>query len=62
LGHVESCITHGRYIFIVIVFLEHMFFVVLGVTGTEGQEIERFLGARKSARLLVGWENFIVSF
>jgi hypothetical protein len=32
-------------------------FVVLGVTGTEGQETERFLGARKSARLLVGWED-----
>jgi hypothetical protein len=35
--------------------------VVLGVTGTEGQETERFLGARKSARLLVGWEDSIVS-
>jgi hypothetical protein len=48
-------------IFLVIVFLEHMCFVVLGVTGTEGQETERFLGDRKSARLLVGWEDFVVS-
>jgi hypothetical protein len=48
-------------IILVIVFLEHMCFVVLGVTGTEGQETERFLGARKSARLLVGWEDSIVS-
>jgi hypothetical protein len=44
------------------VFLEHMFFVVLGVTGTEGEETKRFLGARKPTRLLVGWEDsFIVS-
>jgi hypothetical protein len=28
----------------------------------EGQETERFLGARKLARLLVGWEDSIVSF
>jgi hypothetical protein len=48
--------------FLVMVFLEHMFFVVLGVTGTEGEETERFLGARKPTRLLVGWEDsFIVS-
>jgi hypothetical protein len=38
-----------------------MCFVVLGVTSTEGQEIERFLGDRKTARLLVGWEDFVVS-
>jgi hypothetical protein len=39
-----------------------MCIVVLGVMGTEGQETERFLGARKSTRLLVGWEdNSIVS-
>jgi hypothetical protein len=46
---------------LVIVFLEHIFFTVLGVTGIEGQEIERFLGSRKSARLLVGWEDSVVS-
>jgi hypothetical protein len=45
----------------VIVFFEHLCFVVLGVTGTEGQETERFLGARKPARLLVGWEDSVVS-
>ena len=38
-----------------------MCFVVFGVTGMEGQETKRFLGARKSARLLVGWEDFVVS-
>jgi hypothetical protein len=48
-------------IFLMMVFFEHWCFVVLGVTGTEGQETERFLGARKSARLLVGWEDSIVS-
>jgi hypothetical protein len=48
-------------IILVIVFFEHLCFVVLGVTGTEGQETERFLGARKSARLLVGWEDSVVS-
>jgi hypothetical protein len=48
-------------IILVIVFLEHMCFVVLGVMSMEGQETERFLGARKSARLLVGWEDSIVS-
>jgi hypothetical protein len=36
-------------------------FVVVGVTGTKGQETERFLGAGKPARLLVGWEDSIVS-
>jgi hypothetical protein len=36
-------------------------FAVLGVTGTEGQETERFLGARKPARLLVGREDSVVS-
>jgi hypothetical protein len=45
----------------VIVFFEHLCFVVLGVTGTEGQETERFLGSRKSARLLVGREDSVVS-
>ena len=35
--------------------------VVLGVTCTEGQETERFLGARKLARLLVGREDSVVS-
>jgi hypothetical protein len=48
-------------IILVIVFLEHMCFVVLGVMGTKGQETERFLGARKLARLLVGWEDSVVS-
>jgi hypothetical protein len=48
-------------IFLMIVFFEHLCFVVLGVTGTEGQETERFLGDRKSARLLVGWEDSFVS-
>jgi hypothetical protein len=48
-------------IILVIVFFEHLCFVVLGVTGTEGQETKRFLGARKPARLLVGWEDSIVS-
>ena len=43
------------------VFFMHLYFVVLGVMGTEGQETERFLGARKSARLLVGREDSIVS-
>jgi hypothetical protein len=34
-----------------------MCIVVLGVTGMEGQETKRFLGARKPTRLLVGWED-----
>ena len=46
---------------LVIVYFEHLCFAVLGVTGTEGQETERFLGARKMARLLVGREDSIVS-
>ena len=48
-------------IFLMMVFFEHLCFVVLGVMNTEGQETERFLGARKMARLLVGWEDSIVS-
>ena len=44
-----------------IVFFEHLCFVVLVVMGTEGQETKRFLGARKLARILVGRENSIVS-
>ena len=48
-------------IFLMMVFFEHLCFVVLRVTGTEGQEIERFLGARKPARLLVGREDSVVS-
>jgi len=48
-------------IILVIVFFEHLCFVVLGVTSMEGQETERFLGARKPARLLVGREDSIVS-
>ena len=46
---------------LVIVFFEHLCFSVLGVTGTEGQETERFLRARKLARLLVGREDSVVS-
>ena len=49
-------------IILVIVFFENLCFVVLGVMGMEGQETERFLGYRKSARLLVGWEDSVVSF
>jgi hypothetical protein len=45
-------------IILAIVFFEHLCFAILGVTGTEGQEIERFLGARKLARLLVGQGGF----
>ena len=48
-------------IILVIVFFENLCFVVLGVTGTEGQETERFLGARKSSRDTVGWEDSVVS-
>jgi hypothetical protein len=49
-------------IIIVIFFVEHLCFVVLGVMDTKGQETERFLGARKPSRLLVGWVvNFVVS-
>jgi hypothetical protein len=48
-------------VIVVIVFSEHLFFSFLGVTSTEGQETKRFLGARKSARLLVGWEDSVVS-
>ena len=46
---------------LVIVFFEHLCFAILGVTGREGQENERFLRARKPARLLVGREDFVVS-
>ena len=48
-------------ILLVIVFLEHVCFFVLGVMGTEGLETERFLRARKPARLLVGREDSVVS-
>jgi hypothetical protein len=48
-------------IFLMMVFFKHLCFVVLGFTGTEGQETERFLGARKPARLLVGTEDSFVS-
>jgi hypothetical protein len=48
-------------IILVIVFLEHMCFVSLGVMGTKGQETEMFLGSRKPSRLLVGWEDSVVS-
>jgi hypothetical protein len=47
-------------IFLMMVFLKNMCFPVLGVIGTEGQETERFLGARNPSRLLVGWEDFVV--
>ena len=46
---------------LVIVSFEHLCFSVLGVMGMEGQETERFLGARKLARLLVGREDSVVS-
>ena len=46
---------------LVIVSFEHLCFAVLGVTGMEGQETERFPGSRKPARLLVGREDSIVS-
>jgi hypothetical protein len=42
-------------------FFKHLYFVVLGVMGMEVQENERFLGARKPARLLVGREDSVVS-
>ena len=48
-------------IILVIVFFEHLFFVVLGVTCMEGQETERFLVARNPARFLVGREDSVVS-
>jgi hypothetical protein len=48
-------------IILVIVFFEHLCFVVIGVTVMEGQETKRFLVARKTARLLVGREDFVVS-
>jgi hypothetical protein len=46
---------------LVIVFFEHLCFVVLGVKGIEGQETERFLGDRKLARLVVGREDSVFS-
>ena len=48
-------------IILVKVFFKHLYFFVLGVMGMEGQETERFLGARKPARLLVGREDSVVS-
>jgi hypothetical protein len=48
-------------IFLMMVFFEHLCFVVLGVTGTKSQKTERFLGARNPSRLLVDWEDFVVS-
>jgi hypothetical protein len=48
-------------IFLMMILFEHLCFAVLGVTSTEGEETERFLGARKSARLLFGWEYSVVS-
>ena len=47
-------------IFFMMVLFANLCFTILGVMGTKGLETERFLGARKSARLLVGWEDFIV--
>jgi hypothetical protein len=41
-------------IFLMMVFFEHLCFVVLGVMNTEGQETERFLGSRKTTRLPAG--------
>jgi hypothetical protein len=60
LEHVKR-LDNSWNIFRVTVFLEHMCFVVLGVMGMEGQETERFLGARKLNRLLDGWDDSIVS-
>jgi hypothetical protein len=54
-------VTFLEEMILVIVYFENLCFVVLGVTGTEGQETERFLGARKLARLLVGREDSVVS-
>jgi hypothetical protein len=48
-------------IILVIVFFENWCFVVLGVTGMEGQETERFLGSRKPTMILVGREDSVVS-
>jgi hypothetical protein len=48
-------------IILVIVFFEHLCFTILGVTGMEGQETERFIGARKSVELLFGREDSVVS-
>jgi hypothetical protein len=41
-------------IFLMMVFFEHLCFVVLGVTGMKRQETERLIGARKLAKLLFG--------
>ena len=60
LSMMRGCEIFGRYISYD-GFLLALCFVVIGVTGTEGQETERFLGARKLARLLVGWEDSVVS-
>jgi hypothetical protein len=54
-------VTFLEEMILVIVSFEHLCFAVLGVTGTEGQETERFLGARKPTRLLVGREDSVVS-
>jgi hypothetical protein len=54
-------VTFLEKMILVIVSFEHLCFAILGVTGTEGQETERFLGARKPARLLVGREDSVVS-
>ena len=48
-------------IFLMMILFEHLCFAVLGVTSTEGEETERFLGARKPARILVGREDSVVS-
>jgi hypothetical protein len=50
-----------EYIFLMMVFFENLCFVVLGVMNMEGQETERFLRARKMDRILVGWEDSVVS-
>jgi hypothetical protein len=54
-------VTFLEEMILVIVSFEHLCFAVLGVMGTEGQETERFLGSRKTARLLVGREDSVVS-
>jgi hypothetical protein len=54
-------VKFSKDIILVIVLLEHMCFVVLGVTSTKGQETKGFLRSRKPTRLLVGWEDSVVS-
>jgi hypothetical protein len=54
-------VKYLEVILLMMVFFEHLCFVVLGVTSTEGHETEWFLRARKPSRLLLGWEDSVVS-